>query len=158
MIVGPDLPGGYVIFCDDIRLEEGGKKSFMGVYNGEMIFPVVAPALMSNFCASVVFQFSKDQEGKSVKVLMHKDTDVRVTMFEASVDLPQFQDDRELESKLEAKGPDIRNAIFDIRMPGISFEEDCILRVRASVDDVTYRLGALAVAFRPPEEGVLTLS
>ena len=41
-----------VIYCDDVRHEEGGKKSFMGIYQGKLLantFPCVLP----RFCTVV---------------------------------------------------------------------------------------------------------
>ena len=40
--------GAFAIFCDDVRLEAGGKLSFMGVYHGHLMIPlphVVLPRL-----------------------------------------------------------------------------------------------------------------
>src|SRR5262249_39756655 len=40
---------GYTIFCDDIRIEVGGKLTYVGVYTGRMFvhgsFPVTVPKL-----------------------------------------------------------------------------------------------------------------
>jgi hypothetical protein len=36
VIVGPKLPSGNVIFCDDIRLEASGKQTIVGMYGSEM--------------------------------------------------------------------------------------------------------------------------
>jgi len=46
-----DKPFGHSIFCDDIRHEIGGKRSFIGAYNGSILadnFPIAMP----KFCIS----------------------------------------------------------------------------------------------------------
>jgi hypothetical protein len=42
------------LFCDDIRHEVGNKISLVGVYGGDMIFPMAPPTLLPKFCAMVM--------------------------------------------------------------------------------------------------------
>jgi hypothetical protein len=39
----------HCVFCDDIRQEIGNKISLMGIYSGEMIFPVKPPVVLPKF-------------------------------------------------------------------------------------------------------------
>ena len=48
------------IYCDDIRMEVGGKLSFMGVYNSDMIFPEL-PAVVPKLCAYVTIRLPYDE-------------------------------------------------------------------------------------------------
>lgn len=49
-ILEPPDAYGYTTFCDDIRMEVGGKLTFVGIYTGQMVvysptFPAVLPKL-----------------------------------------------------------------------------------------------------------------
>lgn len=46
-------PYGTTIFCDDIRDEVDGKKTYVGVYYREMIFDAPFPALVPQFAMAV---------------------------------------------------------------------------------------------------------
>ena len=49
---GPEVYG-YTIFCDDVRVEVGGKLTYVGAYHGTMIvqgtFPMVLPKFAMHF-------------------------------------------------------------------------------------------------------------
>lgn len=62
---------GYTIFCDDVRLEIGGKYSLMGVYSGVMYvsgtFPVRLPKF---FVSTAILIFPKDLPVKEMELLI----------------------------------------------------------------------------------------
>lgn len=43
----------YGFFCDDIRMEMGGKPSFMGCYNGAMFLNSTLPTALPKLCTMV---------------------------------------------------------------------------------------------------------
>jgi len=51
---------GYTIFCDDIREEVGGKRSFMGVYTGTLVIHGDFPVILPKFCMSVSLILERD--------------------------------------------------------------------------------------------------
>ena len=48
-------PFAFTIFCDDVREENGGKLSYMGVYRGDVILPVTVPINLAKFVLVVNF-------------------------------------------------------------------------------------------------------
>lgn len=45
----PQTPSGYTLFCDDIRKEEGGKLTLVGLYGPELIVFAPLPAILPKF-------------------------------------------------------------------------------------------------------------
>lgn len=63
------------IFCDDVRLEHGGKQSFMGVYNSEMILPSF-PITLPKLCAQISIRFPIDTKANNVAVTLSNGDDI----------------------------------------------------------------------------------
>lgn len=57
----------YVIFCDDVRQEIGGKRSFIGVYGDELYVPTL-PALIPKFYIVVVASCHIDNIPKTLSL------------------------------------------------------------------------------------------
>jgi hypothetical protein len=101
-------PGGTVIFCDDIRFEQFGKYSLIGVYEAEIVFsspvlPVVLPKLgiairyierpgesTEPVTVSVFVPGSNHEQVEVAKVNVATD-DLRSVQFSPIADEPELQ-------------------------------------------------------------------
>lgn len=69
------------IFCDDIRQEIGGKLSFMGCYQGELIVPM-APVALPKLCLYATIWTPKDRPFKSLMLRVVQDDDKELARLE----------------------------------------------------------------------------
>ena len=71
------------IFCDDIRQEVGGKLSFMGCYQGELIVPM-APVALPKLCVFATIWTPKERPFKSLMLRIVQDDDKELARLEIS--------------------------------------------------------------------------
>ena len=71
------------IFCDDIRQEVGGKLSFMGCYQGELIVPM-APVALPKLCLYATIWTPKERPFKSLMLRIVQDDDKELARLEIS--------------------------------------------------------------------------
>lgn len=69
------------IFCDDIRQEIGGKLSFMGCYQGELIVQM-APVALPKLCLYATIWTPKDRPFKSLTLRVVQDDDKELARLE----------------------------------------------------------------------------
>lgn len=71
------IPSVDVIFCEDVRQETGNKSSYIGVFNGNVIFPGPGPLLMPKLVvlARIQWPFASPPEGWSVQVTLPNNSD-----------------------------------------------------------------------------------
>ena len=69
------------MFCDDIRQEIGGKLSFMGCYQGELIVPM-APVVLPKLCLYATIWTPKDRPFKSLMLRVVQDDDKELARLE----------------------------------------------------------------------------
>lgn len=152
MPVGPNLPYGYTIFCEDIREEVGGKRSLMGVYSGDMVFQGQAPGIIPSFVAQINWLCGRDSFPSTIEFVLYKDTDDRrESLFAAKIDsenLPPLP--APTPDKHDPDAPAVASFQFQARFSNLEFDGPCRLRVRALVDGVEHRIGAIAVGFGMP--------
>ncbi|PUA17300.1 hypothetical protein C7W93_15340 [Glaciimonas sp. PCH181] len=74
------------IYCDDIRLEIGGKQSYMGVYNTDLLAHAF-PLQMPKFCAQVMLTLPTLEAPKNLRVLLlyNDQTLSEITLDEATL-------------------------------------------------------------------------
>lgn len=134
------------IFCDDIRHEQGGKISLIGVYGAKLMvgkFPAVLPKLCVMAKASTLYT----DPFKQLKVRVFKDSELL-----AEADIPQ---DRELPPFVqrepfagEAPIAMIGANAFFIFSP-FEIQAPCILRVRADIGEEELRGAGLFIELAP---------
>ncbi|MHB8285467.1 MAG: hypothetical protein ACYDD1_12415 [Caulobacteraceae bacterium] len=132
---------GITIFCDDIRYEVGGKKSFMGIYNGAMIvesFPVLLPKLafsirfMERFGESdapVTFTLSFPGQIEPVATINFERQGSPVNLHTVA--------DAELEQRLEMTP--------EFFLSPVQIIEAGYIKVRATRGQETFKIGALQI-------------
>lgn len=159
MIHFPSLPSGFVVYCDDIRQEVGGKITLVGAYADEMTIFEVAPVVLPQLRALVVCRFPPNSppNGARVKVIYTRKGEEDVTLLDADLGV-DYDNDEPIEEPLTdetSNGPDtfsfgeLRTLISlnGIRILGPGF-----VRTRIMIGEDEVRLGALEVKLQPTSE------
>ena len=151
MITWPRIPGGYAIFCDDIRDESSGKTSYIGTYSGEMTVYSVGTPKIRQLCVAFFLRLdSKNLPGEITIQLIRRATSDE-SIFETSIDLgslpslpePSGMDDVDTINFLAVN---FRANIHDLVIPG-----PCKLSARVIIHDDEFRVGSLSVKLATPE-------
>lgn len=73
------------IYCDDVRQEVGGKHSFMGVYNSDMLIPEF-PANIGKLCAQITVRLPIETRAENMVIKI-----LNVEDIVAEIPLPEGQ-------------------------------------------------------------------
>jgi hypothetical protein len=146
-------PYGYTIFCDDIREEVGGKITYVGTYQKDLILNVAFPAVLPQLCFGITYasprELAREMAGMEIRVYLPGDPEDTPTV--------KLQADPEVAPDLAApdqpvpalsilEGPQQTRAAFFVRTIGPVLKTAGHIRVRALLKSgrVVY-LGALVV-------------
>ena len=147
-------PTGHTIFCDDIRVEQNGQFSLIGVYPGGIVVHTPFPATIPKFAFSVIFS-------EPYELALRRDFPVSIRIylpgevapiFEGTISahrpealsallqgqLPLSEPDREV-------GPPVMLMVSNIILTQMVVREPGLIRVRISYDVKTIRSGTLKV-------------
>jgi hypothetical protein len=146
MIINPTYPGGFVIFCDDVRFELGGKTTYVGVYGDDMLFSSSVPVQVPQLCVVVVIRIHADQAPFDGIFKITKASDETVLaegVFEFSSD-----DEPSSEPYLGSE-PDpavyLEQTIV-VTLRNFVIDKSDRIKVRAHWGDTECRLGSMQVA------------
>ena len=148
---------GYSIFCEDIREETEGKRSYMGVFQAVMDIPADLPVFLHKFCVAVHYSEVVEAEDKplTLMVFLPQDSEDAPSM---SVQLP---DGNRLQLREEARktGQNRIALIVPVQLtpfPVIAFG-DLRVRMRRGEDEIV-RLGRLTIRRGPnlPPQDVIS--
>lgn len=138
------------IYCDDIRVEVGGKFSLMGVYQNEMVFPQF-PALAPKFCARVTLRFP-------VEARPHESLKIQLFTGEALLGQMEVNQEQIQNSELPPPDPEIpqEERVLAVQT-GFVFspfqvEAPCRLRLRAYIDGLEIKGNGLKIRLPTLEE------
>ncbi|WP_295491461.1 hypothetical protein [Sphingorhabdus sp. EL138] len=146
MILQPSVPGGYVIFCDDVRKEIGGKVTIVGVYGGELTAYGEAPLSLPQLYAVVSFRNKPNDDSYSLKVVVSmfgSDGEAKV-LSSFDYDVPACQRDL-LPAPIDEHSMVFIELSHIVRMSPLIITEPCMITVRAYLGDDEVRLGSLKV-------------
>jgi hypothetical protein len=145
----PQTPGGYVIFCDDIRQEINGKLIYTGVYGGNMLIAGAPPATLPKLGFSIHY---RERPGES-------DEPVKLQLFYPGV---SFDDEPSMEAEIPVEGmrvqplpsdPDADDPqvgiVMQFQVSPFEVKQEGRIRVRAVRGDTIIRLGSLMLQFVP---------
>lgn len=125
------------VFCDDVRREEGGKVSLMGIYQSTLtVTGTILPIVLPKICILVEARSPSDQRPKKLVV--------RVMLDEDELARGDFT-----EEQLQADPPHGPHAytthglVFQLQPFAIA--KNGILRVRADVDDEEILVGGINI-------------
>ena len=155
MTSGIGVPGGYTVFCDDIRQEVNGKLTLVGSYAGAMHILNGWPAKLTQLSALVVVRFPNESAGKTITVRIIRSTvgqDDEV-LIEAEIVVPENARDilaRDRGPLIDAAEPTFSEFRFTPQFPGIEFTAESRIKVRGYLDGEEFKIGSLIVREGPP--------
>jgi hypothetical protein len=133
--------GGLALFCDDIRLEAGGKVSYMGIYGNDMLISGPSPVLLPKLSIAAHIQIPSSLERANLKVLVLRDTDGN------SEELISMEGEIERPPNIEVADNTFTQAILHLNAVPFQITKDCDVKVRAYVDGEEFKLGTLPIRF-----------
>lgn len=136
-------PFGYTIFCDDIRDEIFNKKTFVGVYQNELVIPGPFPFLLPTFGFSISYiePMGWPAEQVQLKVTCPGQDDEQVVI---DADIPTGGSASE-HSSLEEISDKFRAHIMNFKISPLVIFKEGPLKVRAYAGGREIRLGSLNV-------------
>jgi hypothetical protein len=150
VIIHPQLPSGFVIFCDDVREEVNGKLTFVGTYAGEMTVYGTAPATVPMLC--VVARYREDPKNlprhivfKVIKSTAEEET----VLLEVPIDAPAPTPEFDFPVSTDKDAVSFFEIAFISKISPLQVTGDFHLKVRAYVEDDEVRLGTLRVKLAP---------
>lgn len=149
MIINPTLPSGFVIFCDDIRHEIGGKATYVGVYSGQMVLAGNLPVTLPQLCAAIMLRVSPPTEIIKPVIKVHiSGQDEPLFEWAAEIEPVIGQQDTISASQTPDSIMLMQMGVF-AQLQGLLIREPSEIRVRAYIGDDEYRLGALNIIVAP---------
>jgi hypothetical protein len=161
LIIQPAIPGGHVVFCDEVRQEMSGKLLYIGVYNADMVIAGPAPAFLGQLCGVVSLRLPT----------VETDTKLVLKMLQSGRSEPLVEIEGELNAADVTAISSTRPMIDDqpetktiaqmfsvIMAQNIEINQDCVLRIKAYIGDDEVRLGALRVRIAEPTDNVSATS
>jgi hypothetical protein len=152
-------PYGFTVFCDDIRQEDSGKRTFVGTYAGTMIINATAlPAAIPTFGFAVTFMEPEELVRKRefpipIHIYLPGDTEEAPSIrgelapnLEAALPLLDAID---MTPALPDMGPRMLRADLVISVTPLVIREAGWIRIRAPYKEETIRLGTLKVIVNP---------
>ena len=149
---------GHTIFCDDVRFEDGGKLSLIGVYQGQMFIHADFPVTLPKF--GIVVRYHERIGSRSdplvLKIFLPGDPDDAPT-FSAQVPVDELRKAGEALSSEEKKTENGEIKFHIMQAPIILspfvLKGPGAIKVRAVCGDEIIRMGALTIekaAVAPP--------
>jgi hypothetical protein len=138
-------PYGTTIFCDDIRDEISGKKTYVGVYMGNMILSGGFPAVVPQFGLAVTYLEPIGREVKPVvlKVFVPGDNEEEQAVA-LEIDLPLDRHDI-FKDRVFDPLAEYFASILHFRISPFVIPKTGYVKVRAYEGDQEFRLGSLQI-------------
>ena len=150
-------PSGYVLFCDDVRMEINGKVMYIGVYSGNdmTVFSDSWPATINKLAFAISYHENRD---RFLSV-----SEIRVYLPGEPEDRPSLRIQPPLKEALEAIIPprpfdndaDLMKGFvtYTIISP-LVIQQEGPIRVIAYIGDDTFKLGSLYIRRQSVSEAV----
>ena len=142
--VKPLAPYGITVFCDDIRNEIGGKCSYIGAYNGELLLPEI-PSVLPKLGFAVQVVLPRIEESLKLELMIYFPSD---ELESPSIRFP---------AKIDGIGADVNAQYGDDDVPPhakmlqqiilspVEIKKEGLIKVRAAVNDEVIKCGILRV-------------
>lgn len=148
MIIQPNLPSGFAIFCDDIRQEINEKLNFVGVYENGMNILAKAPVIIRQISVwiSLRADIRKNPLSGNIKIIRSDNgAEISSSGFNISSDIS--------EDELINLHPEPDSFIYwettvRVNLIDLYFDRPCRLKVRAYSGDNEIRIGSLNISFQ----------
>lgn len=150
MIINPNAPGGYTIFCDDIRHEITGKTTLVGVYNNQMIVTGNLPVTLPQICAAITLRLLPPEEPvKPIVKIFRSDEPEPLFVFEADIEPVEAKLIPEPSPHSDPDSVTFMQIGITAQIQGLVVNQGCALKVRAFIGDDEVRLGSLQIIVQP---------
>jgi len=146
---------GTTIFCDDVRMEIGGKLTFVGCYSGKMFIHSGFPVVFPKFCLAISYWQERGKVVRPIRVWVFMPGDPEDTpsiefgIPDQSVEdiLADLESDAvEIEKRAERAFAAVRT---QIALVNLNITQPGSIRVRAVRGEQLIRLGNLRVEAAP---------
>jgi hypothetical protein len=146
VIINPNTPSGYTIFCDDIRHEVTGKTTLVGVYNNQLIVTGITPVTIPQICAAITLRILPPEKPLNpvIKIFRNDQTDP-LFVFEADIEPAENSLIPAPMPNMESDSVTFLQIGITAQMQAITIDESCTLRVRAFIENDEVRLGSLQI-------------
>lgn len=135
----------HSLYCDDVRMEVGGKMTFVGVYQSQLIVQQAGPVGLPKLCIVATAQTPKSEPFEKLSFKLFKDDEVIQT-----IDVPS--DGLVGVNGTADEDPNGAFHIFGavIALQPFNIDKSCVLRVRAETEAEVLEASALRVTLQPP--------
>ncbi|GGX99039.1 hypothetical protein GJV26_15910 [Massilia dura] len=133
----------HTMYCDDVRQEIGGKMTFVGAYQSQMVAELPGELVLPKLCIVVTAQTPHDQPFKEMKVKLYHDDEVI-----QELDVPTAMDSTV--AMEDEEGVNFHVVGIIITLQGLRFQKNSMLRVRMETGDEELSAPAFQVVLRKP--------
>jgi hypothetical protein len=147
---------GSTVFCDDIRREEAGKISLIGVYRGALLANAPFPIVLPKFGFAISYHHLRSSKKPAIGpvefciFLPGDDADSPSITGQIPLQEPPPEDPARLAELISAGERAYIRANAEVVVAGLLLKSVGVIKVRAIAAGKMYRIGALRV-----EQGVL---
>jgi hypothetical protein len=145
---------GYSLFCDDLRREEHGKITLVGLYGWEMIVFRSMPTTLPKLAVSVTYIERPGESEEPLELVVYfpgdsDDTPTHRTSLASDL-VEQF---RKMMAKERTDDDPILILRLDAVFSPVHLKQEGYIKVRMIRGDTEIRLGSLRVRAQPPAAG-----
>ena len=137
-------PYGTTIFCDDIRDEVSGKKTYVGVYFNELVISGILPVVLPTFGLAITYlePLSDPVLPVNIKVFVPGPSDEGELAAEVELPIDRFD---AIEKVQQDPSAHYRAHIMHFKISPFMIAHEGYVKVRAYIGDEEIRLGSLKV-------------
>jgi hypothetical protein len=141
----------HTLYCDDVRHEVGGKMTFVGAYQGQMVAEQPGELMLPKLCIVLTAQTPHSQPFQRLNVKLFRDDEVLQEM-----ELPI----QTLHLKDVANGRPLNFDVMGVIMTlhGLKFEKDSTLRVRVQTESEELSAMGLQVVLKDTSQTAIETS
>jgi hypothetical protein len=137
---------GTTLFADDIRFEVAGKYSVIGIYNIDMVLPIVSfPVSIPKFCVLVKYQEIKGAFKDDIVVKIYFPGDPKDNPSFTNTIPKETRETTDAAPTLEEGEERILNITLPIIFSPLTIKEEGIIKVRVECGGNTIKLGRLVI-------------
>ncbi|MFK5599938.1 DUF6941 family protein [Methylobacterium sp. HMF5984] len=143
---------GYVIYCDDIRVEDNGKLMLIGVYGTDLIAQGEFPITLTQIQLLIRFRYTLEHCGKSLNINVYLPGDDESTpSLVHGINTAQKPSASQLEGikKAYADGPVFANLSIPLGLSHIQVDELGFIKVTLECEGEVKRLNSLRINDTP---------
>jgi hypothetical protein len=140
---------GDTIFCDDIRHENGGKTSYIGVYRGNLFTLAEFPITLPIFGFGILYNQRKKVfvPPSRISIFLPGESEDGPAGIMTEVDPNWLKQAKDAAKNFEAD--DLISLVAHIQIASLVLKQPGQIRVRVDRGEDLFRLGALKIDYHP---------